>query len=132
MARLFDGDDDRIVYYLGAANTAINTAWSIAICCKPNSTSYGGLINTTGGEDWAIWIDSGTVWVFGSGGGSGRSFSGYSVTTADWQHLIVSKAAGTATPRLHAYNLGTETWTHTDGSVTPTNAVDGDLLVDVS
>lgn len=116
MARLFDGDDDRIDAALGPANSTLNGAFTFALCIRPDSSSYGGLINTTGGNDWAIWQDGTTLWMF-TGSGPERSF-GSALTIGDWHLVLISKASGAQTPRAHVYNIDTDTWAHINGSGT--------------
>jgi hypothetical protein len=116
--RAFDGVDDDV--YLRASPATDDTgAVTIATLIRPAAIEQSALValHTSAG--------AGTGYAFSqtaNGGlalwnGSSTSASpGSLVTSGGWQLAIVTKAAGSATPRFHVYDFGTTSWQHLNGS----------------
>jgi hypothetical protein len=126
--RVFNGSTDAITFLPGATVGYDGGPGTIALLVKRNNTNNGGWITaannaTTGSSSFAqsaaVWVQaSGSDFMQNSLGGASDSVSTVTVTNASgWVLLVITKASGSATPRMHRYNLTGATITRGNGSV---------------
>ncbi|MFF0867620.1 hypothetical protein ACFYUV_38065 [Nonomuraea sp. NPDC003560] len=117
MARTFDGVDDSI----GVAVTGLaaqTTAGSYVAVMRRNGTTLATAIglNTSGAARVAELALVNTTNVLRLRAATSAQ-SAFTVTSSDgWVLVAATKAAGSATPRMHKYVYSTGAWTHQDGS----------------
>lgn len=122
--RGFDGVDDVIILAEGGVN--LGGAFTIGCIMELDSaTGNEGspfFLGNVGTDSWRVSLETfGTDLVILGGNGAFQSFP--SAPSADWEVILVTKASGTATPRIHRYNLVTATWLHEDAGGTLADAV---------
>lgn len=129
MARTFaSASSEVITLAIGALNAAFGPA-TVAVIAKTASdgaVKYAVNLGTANVSNVALGLTAGDVIAI-SIANAVKSGTATLKTADGWALLAASKATGTATPRLHLYKYGANSWTHeaagaTAANVTPTTA----------
>jgi len=121
-SREFDGADDFVRVGAGNVSGLGTGAYTIATSClKPNAdvgATFWTCDAAAPGTHGLALLELPTEFqMFHEGNVAGF---GSAPAPADslWSLVLVTKAAGTATPRIHIYNYNTATWHHSDATAT--------------
>lgn len=120
-SRSFDGVDDQIIVSLGGSGIT-NEAFTLAVVLKPANTDDQIWIeerNDSGNSDGLMFgyeVGEYFGWFWPMAGATNPS-SALSLSTSDWQTVILGKAAGTAAPRFSRIVLPAGTASHSTGDV---------------
>ncbi len=129
MARSFaSASTARVDLSLGAGGSLTGACSLAAIVRRASDGATHNVINigSTVNVVRTLRLDATNVVAFKSGASSGLGTT--TVVAADgWTFIAGTKAAGTATPRVHIYKLSTRTWVHENtgasiGDITPSGA----------
>jgi hypothetical protein len=115
----------RVTCAIGAVG--ITTAWSFAgiVYAEGGLSEYFQSYDPTAGSKFAVGREEGKLTLY-------RESPSYAVgemPSKEWLFIGVSKASGTAKPKMYIYRFSTKTWTITTGTVELPNASAGATAV---
>lgn len=129
MSRLFDGVDDFVSFTPGALATLQNGAFSLAYAVRINDNHRGGLYDASAAGTRRLGVNPFDDNVFVNVAGVATVSASYVAFIDEWILYILTKPAGSAQVRLHAYVFDTDTWSHTNiGAVGGNGSGTADLL----